>query len=86
MPRRVGILFGVRVGVVVTMGGRPPEGAELGRGGGEHGEQKLEQAAGAEAAVREIAVVGGRHAEHADRIGGQAHQQGLATHPGPEGA
>ena len=65
---RVDVLLGVGVQMVPAVLGGPPEHAALGRALGEAGEHELAGAAGLEGAVREVAVVAGADAEHAQQV------------------
>ena len=75
VARRVDVLLGVGVQVVLAVLGRPPEHALLRRALGEAGEHELAGAAGLEGAVREVAVVAGADAEHAQPVEGDAQRR-----------
>ena len=70
--RRMQIQLLVRIAVMVAVMRRPPQHALLRRRHGHEGDHKLKHAAGLKRAVRKIAVIAGRHEEH-------AHQQQRQT-------
>ena len=78
--RRMDVLRGVRILVVPAVVAGPPQDALLGGGLRAEREQELERARRLVRPVREVAVIGGRHHEHADEVRAEG-QRG--ARPGP---
>jgi hypothetical protein len=85
LGRRVHVPGQIGELVVVPVVGGPPEDALLAGGLGEEGEDELEDAAGLEGAVREVAVVAGHHAEGADEVEDAAEDPVDRAGAGPQG-
>ena len=82
--RRMHIVFGVGMQVVMAMLGSPPQHTLLAAGLGKAGEQELHRTAGAVGAVREVAVITGDHAEHAQPIKRHTKRHRLPGDAGPD--
>lgn len=70
--------------MVEPVGTRPPQGAFLYGGGAEKSQSKLEDPAGFEASVREIAMVAPRDGEHAEEKKAEAKHDGCCCDAGDE--
>ena len=81
---RVHVELGVGVAVVPAVLAGPPQHAALGRALRQAGEDELERSAGLVGAMREVAVIARRDAEHAEEIERDAEGQRLNRHAGPE--
>jgi len=83
LARRMRILRGIGVAVVVAVVRGPPQGAALHATGADRREYELHQARGAECAVRKIAVVEAGQGEHPDRVQrrGHADSKPRCAHP-----
>jgi hypothetical protein len=64
----VDVLLVIRVAVVVSMLGRPPEDSLLTGGLSQEGHQQLPNPAETVASMAEIAVISGSDAEHSDSV------------------
>jgi len=72
---RVDVVFLIGEAMMVPMVGCPPEDALLRRGHGHEGDNELEDAAGLEGTMGEIAVIARGHPEHAHGDEGDAGDQ-----------
>jgi hypothetical protein len=86
VPRGVGILLMVSMGMMMAMMGCPPQRATLHSAGTEHGKDQLTEARRLEGAVREITVVEASDGEHADGIQQDSRCHGHLTPADPEHA
>ena len=82
---RMDVELGVGVAVVPAMLARPPQNPALGRALRDAGQDELECPAGLVGAMREVAVIARRDAEHAQEIERGAEGQRLHGYAGPDG-
>lgn len=83
--RRVRVLRGVRMNVVVAMVRRPPQRAALNAGSANHCEDELNGAGGTKRAVRKVAMVEAGQGEHADGVEHTGHEDRYRGDAHPEG-
>ena len=83
-----GVDVRIRIGkqVVMAVLGRPPQHALLRGGLRDPGQHELEDAARLVAAMRKVAMIATRHAEHAEPVEADAQQGGLPGHAAPDRA
>jgi hypothetical protein len=81
----VDVMVVIRVAVVATVMGSPPQDAFLAGSFGEKGEQELCGAAQTVAAVTEVAMVAGCDGEHAKGIRSESEPEQLPREGGEEG-
>ena len=84
MARRMHVVFGVRMQMVVPMFGGPPQHALLGGALREKREDELKHPAGRIGAVREIAMISGLIANIRNQYSDDAYGDRLPGHAGPD--
>ena len=85
VARRMDVVLGIGMEVMVAVLGRPPQHALLQRALAHESEDKLEDAAGRIGAMGEVAVIAGADRENAEPIQHHAQNDGLPGHAGPDG-
>jgi hypothetical protein len=85
LHRRVNVVRGIRVSVMSAVMGCPPQYAALRRGLRQERQSKLADAAGAEGAMRKIAMIAGANREDAQHVQRQGEGLRAPGHAGPDG-
>src|SRR5687767_13653595 len=84
LPRRVRVSYLVRMTVMMTMVGGPPEWSTLHRRSPQHGKDKLSCARGLKRAMRKIAVVESSDGKHTDKVENTGGYDRGPTPPNPK--
>src|SRR5262245_43669091 len=84
VPRRMHVVLGIRMQMVMAMLGRPPQHALLQRALRQHREHELERPAGRIGAMREVAVVSGPDGEDARPVEHDTDDEGVPGDAGPD--